>query len=148
MVSCSRVHTALTDTGPKCIDSATSGIYHVQFLLQHPSDKTAAGRQCPGWTPPYLGLSLISILYFVGWVGLTRRWNGHAMWPSMIGVCQMSFFVLTLNQHRRHGPSSIRHRRHGPSYISGDVRGLDDYSVVKDFRQATRVPFEHAWPFP
>jgi hypothetical protein len=35
-----RVDDALTAADPDCIDSATSGIYHVQFLLQHPSDKT------------------------------------------------------------------------------------------------------------
>ena len=39
-------------TSPDCIDSATSGIYHVQFMLQHPSDKTTGHRRSH-WSPQW-----------------------------------------------------------------------------------------------
>jgi hypothetical protein len=39
----------LTAADPDCIDAATSGIYHVQFLLQHPSDKSLSHPQSRWW---------------------------------------------------------------------------------------------------
>ena len=44
-----RVDPALTATDPDCIDSDTSGIYHVQFLLKHPSDKTMSDPRSRWW---------------------------------------------------------------------------------------------------
>jgi hypothetical protein len=47
-----RVNTALTDLDPDCVHAATSGTHHVQFLLQHPSDKSMShplSRWWPQW---------------------------------------------------------------------------------------------------
>ena len=44
-----RVDSALTASDPDCIDSATTGIHHVQFLLQHPSDKTMSHPRSRWW---------------------------------------------------------------------------------------------------
>ena len=55
-----RIDTALTASNPDCIDSVTSGIYHVQFLLQHTSDKTM-GRPLSCWLPQWNRLSTSSL---------------------------------------------------------------------------------------
>jgi hypothetical protein len=49
----------LTAADPDCSDSAASGIYHVHFLLQHPSDKSMghpSSRWWPQWNRYSLGL--------------------------------------------------------------------------------------------
>ncbi len=47
-----RVDPALTAADPDCLDATTSGIYHVQFLLQHPSDKSL-GHPRSRWWPQW-----------------------------------------------------------------------------------------------
>jgi hypothetical protein len=44
-----RVDSTLTASDPDCSDSVTSGIYHVQFLLQHPSDKSLSHPRSRWW---------------------------------------------------------------------------------------------------
>jgi hypothetical protein len=47
-----RVDNLLTAADPDCIHAATSGMYHVHFLMQHPSDKTMShplSRWWPQW---------------------------------------------------------------------------------------------------
>jgi len=52
-----RVDDALTATDPECVDCATTGVYHVQFLLQHPSDKTM-GHPRSRWWPQWNRFSI------------------------------------------------------------------------------------------
>jgi hypothetical protein len=52
-----RVDLALTASDPACAASATSGIYHVHFLLQHPSD-TSMGHPMSRWWPQWNRFSL------------------------------------------------------------------------------------------
>jgi hypothetical protein len=47
-----RVDLALTASDPACVDSASSGIYHLHFLLQHPADRSMShplSRWWPQW---------------------------------------------------------------------------------------------------
>jgi hypothetical protein len=44
-----RVDSALTAADPDCLNARTSGIYHIQFLLQHPSDKSLSHPRSRWW---------------------------------------------------------------------------------------------------
>jgi hypothetical protein len=47
-----RVDQPLTDSDPDCVDSSSTGHYHVHFLLQHPSDRSL-GHPSSRWWPQW-----------------------------------------------------------------------------------------------
>ncbi len=52
-----RVDLPMTDSDPDCTTCAASGVYHVHFLMQHPSDK-ALGQPQSRWWPQWNRFSI------------------------------------------------------------------------------------------